>query len=180
MSFLNFKQNENKNLTKSKIVEITIVKNLDEINRENVESAVVEEKRKVLITKVPLGKYEELSCIFEKFFDLFREFLKKQGIKNPDKYIEKELDTQELIRLIPQFLSSLYKFAVDEVIEFVIIGTGLDEDFVRENIDLEEGYEIIKAIVQVNGLLKVGKEVKNLIVLPKPLQELAGKYFSES
>lgn len=177
MSFLNIGKKDNKNITKSKIVEVSFIKNIDEIDVTNVNGEVQEETRKILVQKAPLGKYEQLSIILEKFFDLFIEFLKDQGVKDPTRYIE-QLDVEDLIALLPKFISGLYKFAIDEMIEFISIGTGIDEEFIRENIDAGEAYEIVKAIIEVNGLLKVVSEVKNLMNLPDPVKKWIGKNFS--
>lgn len=172
MSFLNIGKDENKNLTKSKIIKITSVKG--DVDITNVTGNVEEETRKVLIKKAPIGKYQELSNIFNKFFNLFEEFLKKQGVKNPEKYIA-EMTAEQGISLIPSFLGDIYEFAIEELIEFIAIGSGLKEEFIRENLDAEETYEVVKAIIEINGLLKVGKEVKNLINLPNLLQTMKGR-----
>ncbi|AZO96129.1 hypothetical protein [Halocella sp. SP3-1] len=178
MAFLNISKNENKDLTKSKIVKVTFIKDLDNVDISNVKGGIKEETRKVLIKKAPLGKWHELSLLLEKFFDLFKEFLQEQGVEDTDKFFE-NLTVKKLIDIFPKFISGIYKFAIDEIIEFISIGTGLDEEFICNNLDMEETFEIIKAIIEVNGLIKVGQEVKNLIKLPKQIQEWMGRNFSE-
>lgn len=178
MAFLNVNKNENKNLTKSKIVKVTFVKELDNVDISNVRGEIKEETHKVLIKKASLGKWHELSLLIKKFFDLFKEFLKEQGVEDTNNFFE-NLTVKELIDIFPEFVSGIYKFAIDEIIEFISIGTGLEEGFIRDNLDAEETFEIVKAIIEVNGLIRVGQEVKNLIILPQAIQEWMERNFSK-
>ena len=65
--------------------------------------------------------------------------------------------------LIPDML----EFAVDEIINVLAIGTGLSTEYIEEKVGLDETIDLLEAIIEVNGIVKVvekGKNLKNLFI----------------
>ena len=58
--------------------------------------------------------------------------------------------------------------AADEFIQLLAIGTGLDVDFLEENVGIDEAVDLTEAIIQVNDIFGAVEKGKNLIPRAKP------------
>ena len=139
-----------KTLSRIKKVDIEVIKG-DEIKKETI-----------IIKKAALGQWKMLTSSIKKLFEMLPEMLKAKGIDNPQKYIE-QIEIEDLLQLIPDLL----EFATDEFINVLAIGTGLDVNFIEENVGLDEAIELAEAIIEVNNLFQVVEKGKNLMGLWK-------------
>ena len=121
-----------------------------------------EKTDRVTVAKAPLGKWKQLTESINNLLEVLPEILKKKGVEDPEKYIE-QMGIQEFVMLIPDML----EFAVDEIINVLAIGTGLTTEYIEEKVGLDETVDLLEAIIEVNGIVKVvekGKNLKNLFV----------------
>ena len=117
---------------------------------------------RVTVSKSPLGKWKQLTESINNLLEVLPEILKKKGIDDPEKYIE-QMGIQEFVMLIPDML----EFAVNEIINVLAIGTGLSTEYIEEKVGLDETIDLLEAIIEVNGIVKVvekGKNLKNLFI----------------
>ena len=117
---------------------------------------------RVTVSKAPLGKWKQLTESINNLLEVLPEILKKKGVEDPEKYIE-QMGIQDFVMLIPDML----EFAVDEIINVLAIGTGLSIEYIEEKVGLDETIDLLEAIIEVNGIVKVvekGKNLKNLFI----------------
>lgn len=138
-----------KTLGRMKTVEITYIEDGQE------------KTDRVTVAKAPLGKWKQLTESINNLLEVLPEILKKKGVEDPEKYIE-QMGIQEFVMLIPDML----EFAVDEIINVLAIGTGLTTEYIEEKVGLDETIDLLEAIIEVNGIVKVVEKGKKL---KKPL-----------
>lgn len=141
-----------KSLPRTKVVEITVI---DETGQEQVQ--------KVVVKKAGLGRWKQITNAIKRLFNLLPEFLQTKGIEDPEAFID-SLSYTDLIALIPDILD----MAADEFINLLAVGTGLDVEFLEENIGIDEAIELVEAIIQVNNIFGAVEKGKNLIPRAKP------------
>ena len=139
-----------KSLEKVKKIHITEIVELDD--------DIEERGRTVIVKKAGLGKYKKLSDIIRNLFEMLPNILEEKGIEDPDEYIE-DLEVTELIMMIPDLLM----YSIDQLIELICLGTDVEKEFAEKHIGADEAFEILEAIIEVNGLLKVVEKGKNLL-----------------
>lgn len=141
-----------KSLPRTKVVEITVI---DETGQEHVQ--------KVVVKKAGLGRWKQIINAIKRLFNLLPEFLQTKGIEDPEAFID-SLSYTDLIALIPDILD----MAADEFINLLAVGTGLDVEFLEENVGIDEAIELVEAIIQVNDIFGAVEKGKNLIPRAKP------------
>ena len=134
-----------KSLPRSKTVEIVVFKDGQE------------KKEKIEVRKAGLGKWKLIIDNLKRVENLLPEVVKSRGYEDPNQFID-NLTPADLIGLIPQALS----FALDEIIEVLSLGTGVDKEFLEEHVGPDEAVELFTAIVEVNNLYKVAEVGKKL------------------
>jgi len=141
-----------KTLPRIKVVEITII---DDSSQEQVQ--------KILVKKAGLGRWKQIINALKKLINMLPEFLEAKGIENPEAFID-SLSYTDLIAMIPDILD----MAADEFINLLSIGTGLEVDFLEENVGIDEAIDLVEAIIQVNDIFGAVEKGKNLIPRAKP------------
>lgn len=141
-----------KALPRTKVVEISII---DEAGQEQVQ--------KVVVKKAGLGRWKQITNAIKRLLNLLPEFLQTKGIEDPEAFID-SLSYTDLIALIPDILD----MAADEFINLLAVGTGLDVEFLEENVGIDEAIELVEAIIQVNNIFGAVEKGKNLIPRAKP------------
>lgn len=141
-----------KTLPRTKVVEISII---DEAGQEQVQ--------KVVVKKAGLGRWKQITNAIKRLLNLLPEFLQTKGIEDPEAFID-SLSYTDLIALIPDILD----MAADEFINLLAVGTGLDVEFLEENVGIDEAIELVEAIIQVNNIFGAVEKGKNLIPRAKP------------
>lgn len=112
----------------------------------NKETIVIINDRKVVVKKMPLGKYAEV-------FSALREL---------PKHLSKidETSNEEWIEQIPNLIS----VALPEVAKIVSVASGVPAKELEEEVGLSEFTELVIAIIEVNDVEKVIENVKKLLV----------------
>lgn len=141
-----------KALPRTKVVEISII---DEAGQEQIQ--------KVTVKKAGLGRWKQIINALKKLINMLPEFLKTKGIEDPEAFID-SLSYTDLIAMIPDILD----MAADEFINLLAVGTGLDVEFLEENVGIDEAIELVEAIIQVNDIFGAVEKGKNLISRAKP------------
>ena len=141
-----------KTLPRVKVVEITVV---DETGQEQVQ--------KVSVKKAGLGRWKQIINAIKKLINMLPEFLQAKGIEDQEAFID-SLSYTDLIAMIPDILD----MAADEFIHLLAIGTGLEVDFLEENVGIDEAVGLVEAIIQVNNIFEAVEKGKNLIPRVKP------------
>ncbi|MEC1786088.1 hypothetical protein [Schinkia azotoformans] len=115
---------------------------------------------KFTIKKIPLGKYGELVMAFEKLPNTLKEVFAGEDGNLTD------IDTQTIIEKAPLLLFQLNQ----DVLKLISVASGIELKKLSEDIGLDEGLDIIYAILEVNNVGLIIEKVKNLKkVLPKTL-----------
>ncbi len=117
-----------------------------------------EKEKEITVQKAGLGKYKKLSDIFKTIMNIIPEYAEEQGIDDVDEYIQ-SMTYIELLNMIPDLLT----YSIDQFIDLLILGSDLEKDFAEENLGLDEAFDILDAIIKVNGLIKVVEKGKNLM-----------------
>lgn len=141
-----------KTLPRIKIVEITII---DETGQEQT--------KKITVKKAGLGQWKQIITSVKKLFNQLPEFLKVKGMEDPEAFLE-SLSYTDLIAMIPDVLD----MAADEFINLLAMGTGLDVNFLEQNIGIDEAVDLVEAIVEVNNIFGAVEKGKNLIPRREP------------
>ena len=148
----------------------------------NIDIVVIEKEQEkietVIVKKAGLGKYKQLSDIIQNLFQMLPNILEEKGIEDPDKYIE-SLEITELVMLIPELLGN----SIDQLIELICLGADIEKKYAEEHIGADEAFEILEAIIEVNGLLKVvekGKNFMNRLGLGGIMKNQSKKMISQS
>src|SRR5690625_1081093 len=130
-------------------------------------------ERTVRVAKLPLGKAASLGLAFRSVVNKISEFRDHealQGLFNPRGDGKEEgtgkdlldLPMQELALELVNVLPELLHVAAEGVIEILAVGTGLESDELRE-VGLDEASELFLAIVAVNNLEAVQRNLKNVL-----------------
>lgn len=120
-----------------------------------------ERVREVTIKKTPLGKWKEITEIIDIILTgPLQKILEQKGIEDVDGYIA-DMQASDLLGLVPDLMS----FAIDEVINLIEAGSGLDRKFIEEHVGPEDALNIIMAIIEVNKIKLVAEKGKNLMGL---------------
>ena len=141
-----------KTLPRVKVVEITVIDEADQ-----------EQAQKITVKKAGLGRWKQIINALKKLINMLPEFLETKGIENPEAFID-TLSYTDLIAMIPDVLD----MAADEFIHLLAIGTGLEVDFLEENVGIDEAVGLVEAIIQVNNIFEAVEKGKNLIPRTNP------------
>jgi len=104
-----------------------------EINNKNYE-----------INKLPLGRYVEVIDALDKLPSQIGEL--------------GELSEENVIAHLPRII----KVAFPELVRIVSLGSGINEDTIKEEFGLTDFVQVIKAIFDVNEFGKLGEVIKGL------------------
>lgn len=115
-------------------------------------------EKKYIIKKAGLGKYKELTGAIGELIGFMPQVLAQRGVEDPHQYIE-DMTIMDMLDLFPE----LFGCGVEQLTEVVAIILDEDEDFVEENIGLDEAVEIVEAALEVNNLKGLVAKVKNLM-----------------
>jgi len=115
-------------------------------------------EKKYIIKKAGLGKYKELTGAIGELIGFMPQVLAQRGVEDPHQYIE-DMTIMDMLDLFPE----LFGYGVEQLTEVVAIILHEDEDFVEENIGLDEAVEIVEAALEVNNLKGLVAKVKNLM-----------------
>jgi len=96
------------------------------------------------ISKLPLGRYVELIDALDKLPSQIGEL--------------GELSEENVIAHLPRIL----KQAFPEIVRIVSLGSGINEDTIKEEFGLTDFVKVIKAIFDVNEFGELGKVLKGL------------------
>lgn len=105
---------------------------------------------KVVVKKLPLGDYAKLMYTFKNLpKNIFEEFTKLDPSDNE------------------AAISTMFGFFADawgQMLEILAIGTGIDRERLENDpaIGLDGGVKLLMAVIEVNNLKEVVKNVKNL------------------
>jgi len=112
----------------------------------------------ILVAKAPLGKYQQLTIALTGLVKKLPEYLKSQGATDISQVID-GMDLVGIIEKIPELIS----FALDEILEIVAIGAGLEKQYLEEKVGLDELIMLVEAIFEVNGINQGAETLKNLL-----------------
>ena len=115
-------------------------------------------EKKYIIKKAGLGKYKELTGAIGELIGFMPQVLAQRGVEDPHQYIE-DMTIMDMLDLFPE----LFGCGVEQLTEVVAIILDEDEDFVEENIGLDEAVERVAAAREVNNLKGLVAKVKNLM-----------------
>lgn len=122
------------------------------IGTKKVSSELTLGDKTVQIPKLTPVKWKDLFEVVDSLPHLFITVLSTSGQDN-----------------FAQTLVAAAKLAMDEVAKIVAVLSGLDEDYILENVGTDEIVEFLIAVVEKNRLQSVAKNLKSL--LPKATTE---------
>lgn len=122
-------------------------------------SAIGEEKEvKIIIKKLPLGRYKQLLDIVNKIMaGPLKMVIKDKGVEDVDEFIA-NMQPEDLLELLPEVIS----YAIDEVSGILELATDKDSEFIQENVGLDDALAILEIAFEVNNIEGVVEKGKNL------------------
>ncbi|SDM20988.1 hypothetical protein [Halarsenatibacter silvermanii] len=115
-------------------------------------------EKKYIIKKAGLGKYKKLTGAFAELLGLVPQVLEERGIEDTNEYLE-NMSIVDMLDIFPE----LFGYGVDQLAEVVAVILDEDEEFVSENIGLDEAVDIVEVALEVNNLKGLAAKAKNLL-----------------
>jgi len=124
-------------------------------------------ERTVKVRKLPLGQAAFLGVAFRSLVNKLNDFREHEGLKDlfaadKDKTDILDMPLHELALQLVGVLPDLMEVAAEGIIEILAVGSGVEPEELRE-IGLDEASELFLAIVTVNNLEAVQKNLKNAL-----------------
>jgi hypothetical protein len=121
--------------------------------------------RKVLVKKLGLIKYVAMTRTVKSLIsvglELLRKLLKFQNGPTND---EDEIPMEQRANFIAELLTDTLEKNLMEIIKLIdLCVDDLEFEYICDEVGLEDAIELLKAIVEVNKLEKLGEEIKNLL-----------------
>lgn len=121
--------------------------------------------RKVQVKKLGLIKYVSMTRTVKSLIsvglELLRKLLKFQNSQQGD---EDEIPMEERANFIASLLTESLEQNLMEIIKLIdLCVDDLDFDYICDEVGLDDAIALLKAIVEVNKLEKLGEEIKNML-----------------
>ncbi|MFB4472140.1 hypothetical protein ACDI16_04185 [Oceanobacillus caeni] len=118
-----------------------------EIDAEGNETQVVREE--VTIKKIPVGKFAELMLAVKKLPNLVMANITAEDLEN--------VNAELMLTKLPVLVAG----AQDEIFKLTSVASGITKKEI-EQLDFEEFFQVVEAILEVNNIKAIIEQVKNL------------------
>lgn len=111
---------------------------------------------KVDIKPIKIKNLPKIYNLIEDFGGDWYELFNTEETKDSDEMTSKE--ESEFVKKI----SKLFVTATDNVIDFLVIATGLDKSFIEE-LAIKDGASLFEAVIEINDFRGLAKKVQSLV-----------------
>lgn len=120
-------------------------------------------ERVVNVEKLPLGRAAQLGLAFRGIPAKIQELRQREGLRElfAQEGID-ELPLTELAMKLVEYLPDVLAVAADAIIDILVAGTGIERAEL-EQVGLDEATELLAAVITVNNLEAIQRNVKNAL-----------------
>jgi len=121
-----------------------------------------ENERTVNVEKLPLGRAAALGLAFRGTPAKLQQLQEHEGLRElfSQQGVEDMPLTELAVRMV-EFLPDILAVAADVVIDILAVGTGLEREEL-EQVGLDEAAELLAAVISVNNIGAIQKNLKNV------------------
>ncbi|MCR1833131.1 hypothetical protein NSA56_01805 [Oceanobacillus caeni] len=113
------------------------------------EKVITINEKEVTIKKIPVGKFAELMLAVKKLPSLLMANLTVDELEN--------VNAQVMLTKFPTLMAD----AQDEIFKLTSVASGITKKEI-EQLDFEEFFQVVEAILEVNNIKAIIEQVKNL------------------
>lgn len=121
-------------------IENKSLKKVKEVTIVNTEG----EEKIFKIKKMPLGRYAEAIEELERIPGLVGQFT--------------NMETEEVFKQLPKIISTSWM----DIVGLLSVATKIDKEFLEEEVDLDEGIDLVQAVIEVNNFFGLGRKLSEM------------------
>lgn len=123
--------------------------------------------QQVVVRKMGLIKYAQIAKNFDTLLgSVLRAFQMNQELNNIEVEMEKELNFNEKRSAKSRIICEIIEENIEQVISFICVAVpDLDRKYVEDMVGIDDAFQLVEAIIEVNNLNKVMNSVKKFMSL---------------